>query len=85
MTFWEYAKQRFETDLTVGWDYAVNKICRLTNGEDKHINALCAVYNDGYIAAEGDDIDGGVCFIIREFAISQIQEYIEYKITGGDD
>lgn len=85
MTFWEYAKQRFETDLTVGWDYAVNKICRLTNSEDKHINALCAVYNDGYIAAEGDDIDGGVCFIIREFAISQIQEYIEYKITGGDD
>lgn len=85
MTFWEYAKQRFETDLTVGWDYAVNKIRRLTNDQDKHINALCAVYNDGYIAVEGDDIDGGVCFAIREFAISQIWKYIEYKITGGDD
>lgn len=83
MTFWEYAKQRFETDLTVGWDYAVDKICRFTNGEDKHINALCTVYNDGYIAVEGCDIDGGVCFAIREFAISQIQEYINYKITGG--
>ena len=35
--------------------------------------------------AEDLDVDGGVCFIIREFAISQIQEYIEYKITGGDD
>ena len=84
MTFWGHVKKRFEADLEVGWDYAMDNILRLAGCEDKPINALRAVYNDGYLAAINNDIDGGVCFAIREFAILQILEYIDDKISGGN-
>ena len=63
-------KPTFADNLEVGWDYAVGQ---LENEKvDCVIRECMEKYWEAYTYAENNDIDGGKCFEIRQWAINEI-------------
>ena len=67
--------QTFTDNLEVGWDYAIEKLDRATF--DCVILELIGIYWRAYRYMEDNDVDGGRCFEVRQYAINEILKRLE--------
>lgn len=65
----------FAENLEIGWDYAIEELCRTTT--DCVMLELIEIYWKGYTYQENADPDAGKCFEIRQYAIKEILKRLE--------
>lgn len=74
-------KQDFADLCEIGWDFAIDEVKYYVQHPD--IQRLCIIYRMGYDTTEYRELadpDYGLCFAIRQFAISKIYEILEEAI-----
>jgi hypothetical protein len=69
--------QTFTDNLEVGWDYAIEQ---LENAKvDCVIRECIEQYWKAYDYLQDNDVDGGKCFELRQWAIKEILKRLEEK------
>lgn len=67
--------QTFTNNLEIGWDYAIEQLEYAK--VDCIIRECIEIYWRAYCYAENNDVDGGKCFALRQWAIKEILKRLE--------